>query len=438
MRFRFVFGVAAVVALTVPVLPVAAQQAPPALTLGDVYRAVDAANPSLRAASASARAGDARVPGASRLPDPTVQLQLMNRELPGLGLSDPLGMTQIQVMQMFPVAGKLGLAGKAAQARADAGHSAAIEVAWEKRADAAMAFFELHRLDETLAISRETLRLLQDLESAVTQMYAVGDARQADVLRAQLESSRMTAEIEEMVGMRSEKAERLNAVLARQAGTPVGATVLPLLPDTLPPLESLVARALLSRGMLRAGASNVLAATQAEQLAAREIWPDLQVGVSYGQRPMTGGGTDRMVSLMLGASVPIWAGSRQRQMRIEATAMRQMAAADLEAMRNETRGRIAATLATLERTRRLHQLYVGTILPQARATERSARSAYQSGTVDFMTLLDALMAVNGYREKLHQFDAEAGVALAELEMLTGTPVIPGDPMVDHVDGGPTP
>lgn len=438
MRFRFLLGVGTIAVLAVPILPLAAQQASPALTLGDVYRAVDAANPSLRAASASARAGDARVPVASRLPDPIVQLQLMNRNLPGLGLSDPLGMTQVQVMQMFPVAGKLGLAGKVAQARADAGHSTATEVAWEQRAEAAMAFFEVHRLDETLAVSRETLRLLQDLESAVTQMYAVGDARQTDVLRAQLESSKMTAEIEEMVGMRSAMAERLNAVLARPAGSAVGATVLPVLPDTLPPLDSLLTRALLMRGMLRAGASNFLAAAEAERLAAREIWPDLQVGVSYGQRPMTGGGTDRMVSLMLGASVPIWAGSRQRQMRNEAMEMRRMAEADLDAMRNATSGRIATILATLERTRRLHQLYSGSILPQARATERSARSAYQSGSVDFMTLLDALMTVNGYREKVHQLDADAGRALVELEMLIGTPVIPGNPTVNHGDGGTTP
>ncbi len=438
MRLRFLFPVCTAMVLAVPLLPLAGQQAPPALTLGDVYRAVDRANPTLAAASASARAGDARVPGASRLPDPTVQLQLMNRRLPGLGLSDPMGVTQVQLMQMLPVTGKLGLAGKAAQARAAAGHSAASEVAWEQRAEAAMAFFEVHRLDETVAVSRETLRLLQDLEGSVTQMYAVGDARQTDVLRAQLERSRMAAEIEELSGKRAEMAERLNVVLARPAGMAVGPTVLPPLPDTLPPLDSLVARALLTRGLLRAGEASLLAASESEQLAAREIWPDLQVGVSYGQRPMTGGGTNRMVSLMLGASVPIWAGSRQRQMRTEATAMRQMAEADLEAMRTRTGGQIASLLATLDRTRRLHQLYRGSILPQAIATERSARSAYQSGTVDFTTLLDALMAVNGYREKLHQLDADAGKALAELEMLTGAPVIPGNPTVKNADGGTTP
>ena len=414
-----------------------AQQSPAPVTLGDIYRAVDSASPSLRAAGASARAAAARVPTTRRLPDPQVQLQLMNRNVPGFGLNNPLGMNQIQVMQMFPVPGKLGLAGSAAEARADAGRLLVAEVAWTQRADAAMAFFELHRLDATLDVFRETLRLLANVDSTATQMFALGQAQQADVLRAQLEISRMTAEIEEMLGMRDAMAARLNAVLDRPANSPVGPTMLPSLPDTLLPADSLVARALASRGMLRAGAASVLAAAESQRLVQKEIWPDFLVAVVYGQRPMPNGSTDRMMSFMLGATIPIWAGSRQLRMRDEAAAMREMAEAELAAMQAQTRGRVMELVARFERTRRLRQLYLGSILPQAQATERAARSSYQVGAVNFMTLLDALMVVNGYREKLHQLDADAGTALAELEMLTGRPLIAGSPPVSDSGRGGT-
>ena len=423
-------------AITCGVVRLSAQQSPTPVTLGDIYHAVDSASPSLRAAAAAARAAAARVPTTRRLPDPQVQLQLMNRNLPGFGLNDPLGMNQIQVMQMFPVPGKLGLAGRAAEARAAAGRWQVGEVVWTQRGDAAMAFFELHRLDATLDVSRETLRLLANVDSTATQMFALGQAQQTDVLRAQLEISRMTAEIEEMLGMRDAMAARLNAVLDRRVTSPVGPTVRPSLPDSLPPADSLVARALASRGMLRAGASNVLAATEFQRLAQKEIWPDFLVGVVYGQRPMPDGSTDRMMSFMLGATIPIWAGSRQLRMRDEAAAMREMAEAELAAMQAQTRGRVMELVARFERTRRLRQLYIGSILPQAEATERAARSSYQVGAVNFMTLLDALMVVNGYREKLHQLDADAGTALAELEMLTSGPLIPGNPpVIDRGDGG---
>jgi hypothetical protein len=123
-------------------------------------------------------------------------------------------------------------------------------------------------------------------------------------------------------------------------------------------------------------------------------------------------------------------------MRDEAAAMRQMAQAELDAMRAETRGRIGELVTELGRTRRLQRLYVHSVLPQAEATTTSARTAYQVGSVDFLTLLDAVMAVNTYRELVPQLEAQEGQALAELEMLTGLPLVPGVPAVaDTTSGG---
>ncbi len=176
--------------------------------------------------------------------------------------------------------------------------------------------------------------------------------------------------------------------------------------------------------MVLAGARDVSAADARATLARRELIPDLQVGVQYGtQRGASidgmGGGREHMASLMVGASIPVFARSRQLQMRTEAAAMRQMAAAELASMRAETRGRIGEVYAELQRARRLAALYRTEILPQAEATVASAMSAYRVGSVDFMTLLDNRMSVNRYRQELATLDAEQGKAWSELEMLTG-------------------
>ena len=130
-------------------------------------------------------------------------------------------------------------------------------------------------------------------------------------------------------------------------------------------------------------------------------------------------GTERMGSLMLGATVPVFARDRQLRMRDEAAAMTRMAQAELAAMRAETRGRIGEAYASLMRARSLARLYGTTVLPQADATVASAMSAYRVGGVDFMTLLDDRMTVNRYRQELYTLDAEQGKAWAELEMLVG-------------------
>jgi outer membrane protein TolC len=122
---------------------------------------------------------------------------------------------------------------------------------------------------------------------------------------------------------------------------------------------------------------------------------------------------------MVGASLPIFAPSRQLRMREEASAMQAMARADLAAMRADTRGRVAEAYANLTRARNLIDLYRNTVLPQAGAAVTSSLAAYRVGGVDFMTALDNRMTVNQYRQELFTLEADEGKAWAELEMLLG-------------------
>jgi outer membrane protein TolC len=285
-----------------------------------------------------------------------------------------------------------------------------------------MSFYELYRSERALAVMRESIRLLEDLARATEAMYRVGEGRQSDVLRAQVEIARMTEDTLRMQAMRIATTARLDALLDRRPEQPIGTPVLPVFPAGIPGLDSLEALAFEHRPMLEAATSELAAAEAGERLSRRDIWPDLTVGLQYGQRSSEMG-VERMGSLMLGATVPVFARSRQLRMRDEAAAMREMAVADLTAMRADTRGRLAEVRADLERARRLAALYRTTVIPQADAALESALAAYRVGTVDFMTLLDSRMTANEYRQALHTLEAEEGVAWAELELLTGRELV---------------
>jgi outer membrane protein TolC len=289
-----------------------------------------------------------------------------------------------------------------------------------------MAFYDLYQADRTIALARDSRQLLETLAGTAQAMYAAGSGRQSDVLRAQVELARMSEEIVRMEAMRETMRARLNALLDRPSGTPVPGPAIPVFPAALPPRDSLEESALSGGAMLQAGLREVEAAEASVGLARSESWPDLRIGVQYGQQPMEGGGTDRMVSLMLGASVPVNPGRRQKQMRLEAEAMRDMARADLAAMRAETRGRVGELVARFESDRTLLALYRQTVLPQADADAASALGAYREGAIDLMALLDAQMGPNRYRTTLAQLEADAGKAIAELEMLTATPLLDPD------------
>lgn len=412
------FAAAASLVAPTPAWPQLSSTERSPLALDALYAQVALHNPRIAAASALASAARARVPGARRPPDPQLQLGLMNYALPGLAPMPLLGMSQLQLMQMLPLGGKLRNAGRAADAQASATNERARDVAWETRTAAAMAFYDLHATDARLDVARETLRLLQDIERTAQAMYRVGEGRQADVLRAQVAIARMAEDTMRMQAMRATMVARLNALLDRDTALEPGRPVLPRFPDEIPARTALDSLAAADRPMIRAGLDEVRAADASRQLARREIWPDLQVGVQYGQRG-TEMGTERMGSLMLGATIPVFARDRQLRMREEAAAMTRMANADLAAMRAETRGKLGEAHASLTRARSLARLYRTTVLPQAEAAAASALAAYRVGGVDFMTLLDGRMTVNEYRQQLHTLEADEGKAWAELEMLTG-------------------
>ena len=399
--------------------------------LGELYARVGRDNPRISAAQALVRAAQARVPGAKRPPDPQLQLGFMNYSLPGLTPMVPLGMTQLQVMQMVPLGGKLTLAGRVAGAQAEATAERTQDVVWELRGQTAMAFYDLYATDRQLDVARETLRLLQDIARTAESMYRVGEGRQADVLRAQVEIAKMTEDTLRMQAMRQTMVARLNALLNRGADEQLVDAARPLFPDSMPARAWLDSVASNGRPMIRAGLHDVRAAEASSALARKEIIPDLQIGVQYGRGAttmidpsgMTSTRSENMGSLMIGASIPLFARDRQYQMRNEANAMKAMAEADLSAMRAETRGKIGEAYADLSRARELARLYRTTVLPQAEATVSSALSSYRVGKVDFMTLLDDQMTVNKYRQELFGLEADEGKAWAELEMLTGRELI---------------
>lgn len=401
-------------------LPVGAQTPTQGvLTLDEVLTLARERNPRIHAMSAAAEAATERAPEASTLPDPMLQLGVMNFGIPDFNTDMPMSMApSVQLTQTVPFPGKLGMAGEIADLGSRMAHARADETWWEIRGRASDLFYELYSLDRRLEVMRETLRLLQDFQQVAKAMYGSGTGRQADVLRADVEVARMDGEIRRMEAMRVTTAARINAVLDQPASTPLPSPRLGELPAEVPEAELLEAWAHENRPALAGARLGVDQARTRTALAARDIWPNFTVGLSYGQRDR-GFGTERMGSAMIGFNLPIHAGSRQYARRDEAAAMERVAGAELVARRAEVDARIGELLAQLERDRTLSRLYRDEVIPQARANVESAFSSYRVGVVDFMTLVDAQMSVNRYEGELYAFLADYGRTVAALESAVG-------------------
>ncbi len=390
------------------------------LFLSEVYELARERSPLLRAAGARAEAATTREGSAGLPPDPALQLGVMNFSIPGFEADMPTSMApSIQAVQLLPFPGKLGLRESMAEQATAMARAGADETWWTVRARAADAFFRLYEVDRKLEVLGETLDLLKDFQAVARSMYAAGTGRQSDVLRANVEVARMDAEIERMTALRRVAAARLNAVLNRPADTPVPEAVLPSLPAEWPGRDTLRSWAEASRPLLRQQKTGVERARTGQALARRQIWPDVSIGLQYGQRDAGAPGTVRMGSAMIGFSVPVFAGSRQLQERHEAAALESVAEAELAAARADVDARLGELLAELERARTLLALYRDEVLPQADANVESSFSSYRVGAVDFMTLVDARMTTNRYETEYFTLLADYGRAVAELETAVG-------------------
>ncbi len=353
----------------------------------------------------------------------------MNYRLPSLSAArDPLSMNQVTLMQMVPVNGTLGL--RRSVARFDSARVAyrrdAVALAIER--EARSRYWDLYHTDRALEIMERTLAVLRELSNVATTMYAVGTTVQSDVVRSQVAITRMQQEIVEMRLQRFAAGSALNAVLGRAGEAPIvipapaehtahGGPVRPLDMPPLPPFDTLLALAdaqnpdiAQTRAMLEGARTN-------ETAVRRMIYPDLGLGVSYGQRP----GDADMLSAMVGVSIPVFARSRQFRMRDEARAMRAGSEEDLRAMRLEVRSMLATAYAEAETARRQVALYAGSLVPQAVASYEAALAAYRVGRVDFPTALDAQMALLTYQHDLHRYEAMYGTAVSEIDRLIGRP-----------------
>jgi outer membrane protein TolC len=392
-----------------------AAQADDTLRLATAVTLAREANPALAAARLSADAAAARVPQAGAWPDPQLTFGLMNRPLWGFGTDDPMTMNAVQLTQTLPWPGKRGFGEDRARSLASAERLDADEAERQLIGQTRAAYAELAAMDRALAVMRRTQVLLRDFLHVSQARYAVGSAPQQDVLQAQVGVARMTEDVAVMEQRRIAGAARLNALMGRDATVPIGGLELPAPGAPLPAADSLMRLAASHRPALLAAQARVAAAEDGYRAARRELYPDLMVSAAWGQRPRY----DDMGTLMVGLSIPLWAGSRQLPMRREMEALRTAEDAAARDRYNETFAQLTEQRAEAERARSLAALYTSAVLPQARAAVDAALSAYRVGQVEFTTLVESEMTVNNYEIELVRLAAQYHGAVARVVALIG-------------------
>lgn len=410
--------------------------------LADLVARVRAANPEVEGARRLAEAAAARVPQAGALPDPVLSAGLMYVPVPSFDLGmDGMTMGSLQLGQRLPAPGARGAREAIAQQAQLAAEWQAREVELGVVTRLKSAWYEVIFLEGALDVLTRNRALLVDLAEVARARFAVGRTPQQDVLRAQTEVTRLEEQIAGTRARAVAASAEINALLQRpptaplqprypeevqalafagpSAGAFTAAALAGGLGDGFPSLAELQARALRDRPMLLAHTHRIAAAREAVELARRERLPEVDVMLGWGARVDRGD----MMTAMVSVPLPVFAGRKQRQAIVEARAVAAAEELGHHQMVADIQAEVATRYAALVRTREQILLLSGGVIPQARATIESATAAYQAGSVEFASLLEAQATLFRNEIDLARRLADFGRELAALERATGMDLI---------------
>jgi outer membrane protein TolC len=401
-----------------------AAEATVGMTLDALVEAAMERNPEIKASEARWQAFSERVRQAGTFEDPMLMLKIQNALV-----RDPLNFNReamtakvIGVSQMLPFFGKRALQREGAERAAEGERWSFEERKVELRRMVKETWYQLYYIARSLEIVEKNIDILDDLTRFTETMYGVGQGLQQDVLKAQVERSKM----EEMrISLRQKRRSleaTLNTLLYRPAGT-----VVPTIAEVdFTPVDfdeaELERLASENRPLIRTLTTQVEKARVSRKVGEKEFYPDFTVSLEYMQRdPAMGGEGYDMYSAGVTFNLPVQRG-RRHAMVAEAESETRMAQEELSMLRNQIRFGITDALARLERSRKLAELYREGLLPQAAHALEAALSAYRVGRADFMNVLDSQMALFNFEREYFDAVAEHQMQLAVLEGVIGMPL----------------
>lgn len=391
-------------------------------TLQDLLTYARQHNPELAVRRLEAAANRERIEPAGALPDPKFQLELMGftNTMSGGGASllpGAVGQTRYRVIQPLPFWGKRELRSGVAEALADQSAHMADSTALDIEARIKSAYVRYYQADGQSAILGETLSLIEALSRLAETRYSVGLVPQQDVIRAHSELTTLKIERVEVERRRRDAAAKLNAQLPRRVDAPLEVPArLPEVPSQLD-LSTLFERASLQSPELARERLGTEAAARSRELVQLNRYPDFSVGLSN-NRPKNGSDS---WDLMLEVNIPLQQGSRRAQER-EAERRVDVARSQVAAAVARLNGRLGEAHAGYEAGVDKARLLRATLLPQARANVDAAMAGYESGQVNFNTLIEAERQILRARLALLDAEADIHVRLAEIELLVGAPL----------------
>lgn len=390
------------------------------LNLAEAIAEALKSNPEIQATKRKLESVQARAKQATYLEDPEVNLEAW-----AVPLNHPIRYRSanpliIGVRQKLPFFGKLKLKGEMAGQEVTMAEEQLRAKEQEISAKVKSAYAEYFMAGKSVEIYRELLELVRQTSATAEGLYQVGRAPQQDVIKALLERTELMNKLTWAEKDLITSQAKLNTLLSRPPDSFLAAPKDPI--ESAVHLQASELEKLVSaqRPELRALESSITRSEKAMELAERNRkYPDVMVGLQYWVAPDQS--PRHMYAPMLTLTIPFspWTKGKHDYEIEEALAERQAAKASLAAMKNMALFEVRDMSAKVQAAIRSISLYRDGLLPQAEQSFQASVAAYQTGAVNFMTLLDAQRTIRDVRMGYYKALVDYEQSRADLERAVG-------------------
>ena len=397
--------------------PEAMQHSPGSTSLASLIEEAKAKSPQILAANHAYKAASHAPASAAALPDTQVMVQHLSvgspRPFAGYTNSD-FAYIGLGISQELPYPGKRKLRAEVAGREAETVQAQAASAARDVIERIKTAYFRLAYVQQSIHVLEHHDQVLAQMQQVSESRYRVGQGNQQEVLKAQLQHTKILQEI--TMSRRDEG--QLEAQLKQLADRPQDSPDIiaePLMQRGLPySVAQLLQLAHEQNPDIRVQRTMLNQAQSQVVLAQKEFRPDFSLQYMYQN-------TDRRFRdyYMLTFAVTLPNRGRRRAELAQATEKQERANQELRAEVQRQSAEIQQQFVMAQASDEQLKIYKEGLIPQAAASFQSALAAYQANRQDFQTLLssflDALDLDLQYQRELADHES----ALARIEALTG-------------------
>src|SRR5947209_20522971 len=403
-----------------PESPGMAEHAGMPMSLRELIQEAEQKNPQI-AASFHAWQASRNVPKqASALPETQLSVQQFSvgspRPFAGYSNSD-FAYIGFGASQDIPYPGKRQLRAHVAEHEADSMEAQTDSTRSAVVGNLKMVYFRLAYIQQTLGVLQRSDALLNQVQEASEARYRVGQGNQQDVLKAQLQHTKILQD----VAHHHQEEGLLEAQIKQLLGRPQESP--DILADRLSiralpySVIELLQRARELNPDVRSKQVSIRQQEAQVGLAHKNFRPDFNVQYSYQH---TASEFRDYYMATFGIRLPNR--GRQKAELAEAQQNQERAKKELDSESDRVLSEVQQQYVRVKTSEERLKIYSDGLVPQSEATFRSALSAYQSNKQDFESLLSGFLDVLNLDLEYQSELADHESALAELERLTGADV----------------